>query len=111
MDGLVVTDIRGRLRFRLPSGALGAADFERLSRLLVSGPEIEYCRFNPLTNGLLVVYSYSPAARKSIVRLLAAFQPQGGWNGYIEPAAGEEPLPPPDGAGGGQPGQAGEFEP
>ncbi len=94
MDGLVVTDIRGRLRFRLPSGALDAVDVERLNRLLTSGPEVQYCRFNPLTNGLLVVYAYSPAARQGIVGLLAAFQPQGSENGYIKPAAEEEPLPP-----------------
>ncbi|MDR2945216.1 MAG: heavy metal translocating P-type ATPase [Candidatus Adiutrix sp.] len=94
MDGLVVTDIRGRLRFRLPPRALDAADFERLNRLLGSRREVEYCRFNPLTNGFLVVYAYSPAARKNIVGLLAAFQPQGSGEGYIEAAANEEALPP-----------------
>ena len=94
MDGLVVTDLKGRMRLRMPPRSFDAADFAQLTRRLTEGNGVTYCRFNSLTNGLLILYNYHPVLRKRIVEILAEFQPQGAGNIYLEPPADEEPLPP-----------------
>ena len=66
------------MRLRLSPGPFGADDFDRLSDKLTTDAGVQISSFNPLTRGLLIIYSPDGPARNSIIETLADFQPAGG---------------------------------
>lgn len=75
MNAAIVTDLRGRLRLRLPTDIFGPAECERLSAALSQRPGLLSCSYNPLTRGLLILYENSPRLRLEILKWLRDFQP------------------------------------
>jgi len=94
MDGLIVTDLKGRMRLRVPALALDADDFEALGALLMKNESVEHLSYNYLTRSLLVLYQFDPELREDIILALAEFQPHGGGYGLVAITETESPLPP-----------------
>ena len=94
MDGLIISDLRGRMRLRFTPGALNRSDFSRLGNLLMNQEGAESCTYNEHTRSLLIMYQPCQKLRSSLLAMLASFEPEGGFDvGPPQPPA-EEPMPP-----------------
>ncbi len=94
MDGLIYSDLSGRLRLRLRPHSLTVPDYERLGGLLGRVGGVGHCSFNGLTGGLLIVYGGGPEVRSLILAVVARFVPAGKGAVCVGPVREEEPLPP-----------------
>ncbi len=96
MNGFITTDLRGRMRLRLPRFALGPDDWQRLSGLINGLEGLSSCSYNERTAGLLIIYgSADPEVRSRILAVLASFEPeQAPYTGPLVKAVDEEePMP------------------
>ncbi|MDR1044369.1 MAG: heavy metal translocating P-type ATPase [Candidatus Adiutrix sp.] len=95
MDGLISSDLRGRMRLRLAAGTMGTDDFKTLRGHLMKIKGVDHCHFSPLTQGLLIVYRAGEELKDRLLVLIGDFQPTGlqeeDWS--VRPAAAEK-MPP-----------------
>ncbi|MDR1656345.1 MAG: heavy metal translocating P-type ATPase [Deltaproteobacteria bacterium] len=75
MDGIVISDLPGRLRVRLYRPGLTPKAFDRLSGAVMKVGTVKYFAFNAVTASLLVIYEPKETVRLGILDALADFEP------------------------------------
>ncbi|MDR2387808.1 MAG: heavy metal translocating P-type ATPase [Deltaproteobacteria bacterium] len=85
MNGQIVSDLRGRLRVRLPKPGFTSRTFDRLSAAINKCGGIKYLAHNPLTTSLLIIYEPSDLIRLRLLSALSDFEP-----GHQRALAGKE---------------------
>ncbi|MDR2350571.1 MAG: heavy metal translocating P-type ATPase [Deltaproteobacteria bacterium] len=77
MNGLVISDLRGRLRIRVNPRDLSTEDFERLAANLMKQGEVRFVTYSRVTGGVLVLYDDTPGRRLYVLRVIRNFQNKG----------------------------------
>ena len=94
MNGYIVSDLRGRMRLRIPRFSLGPDDWQRLSTLLSEIEGLRSSSYNELSAGLLIIYQHDQTLRERILALVAAFEAEEApFTGPVV-VPEEEPMPP-----------------
>ncbi|MDR2368879.1 MAG: heavy metal translocating P-type ATPase [Deltaproteobacteria bacterium] len=75
MNGLILSDLRGRLRVRIPRPCLTSRTFDRLSAAINKCGGIRYLAHNPMTASILIIYEPSTLIRLRIISALSDFEP------------------------------------
>ncbi|MDR2442249.1 MAG: heavy metal translocating P-type ATPase [Deltaproteobacteria bacterium] len=75
MDGIIISDLPGRLRIRLNRPGLTPRAFDRLSGVVMKVGTIKYFAFNAVTASILVIYEPKEEVRLRILEALANYDP------------------------------------